>query len=211
MRRQDAWLCRVTTILMLLALATLSGCSKPNVELKRQGLTRAEVNLVLNNVEPQLPPITGKERPLQRAGSPAEPLQIGPGGRAVLVHCLAEEVPAAMEEEWHRAHVIVLDSLSEGTFEVTPASGRLIETTQWRPARQPYVGLEGTIKILSVSGNSVLADCAVRNVIGRSGDPVYPLRGLYKFYFATGDELALSRCAIHVSGLGTGQPTSAEE
>lgn len=150
------------------------------------------------------PEITGRERPVRRAGEPAEVLEIRRGGgQTVLVACrVAEDVPSD-RPYWHRnlAYVIAIPSpLSTGSYDVTPENGRFLENAAWIPARRPYVGLEGRIRVLSFNSRGAVVDCSVRNVITRTGDPVYPLRGIHTFEFATVDEGVLNGCAIRLDG-----------
>ena len=191
-------------VVLAIGLALSAGCGHSAPEVARVDLseTGTHVNAALPGVSVQMPPITGKERPARRAGSPSEPLVVGAGGnQTVLVHCETEQIiPGALHETWHRTHVIVLDGpLASGTYEVTPQNGRLIELSNYRPARQPYVGLEGKVEILRVAGGRVLANCSVRNVIKISGEPVYPLRGLYEFEITSGETLTPSNSGLEIA------------
>ena len=147
---------------------------------------------VLSNVSVSLPEITGRERSRERAGSPSEYLEIFTGGeQTLLVVSHVKDDPNVFDDEWSRTFVIVLDGpLATGTFEVTPDNGRLIEASAWLPPRQPYAGLEGTIKIVQIKKNGdVWIDGAVRNVIAQTGDPVWTIRGWRTFKPYTGGML----------------------
>jgi hypothetical protein len=212
---------RVGVVLGCVALlaagtALLAGCAESSSDVSRVDLTEpgARVSAAIPGVNVSLPPITGKERPARRAGAAGEPLAIGAGGnQTALIHCETEQIiPGALHEKWHRAHLIVLDGpLATGTYEVTPQNGRLIEFSNYRPARQPYVGLEGKIEVLRISGGTVLANCSVRNVIKMSGEPVYALRGLYRFQISTGETLSPGVCGLQVAPGAGAMPAAPEE
>jgi len=162
------------------------------------------------DVSVKLPEITGRERPVRRAGAPGEPLHVSAGGtQTVLVRCTSRDDPDKEDDEWSRALVIVLDGppVKGAIIEVSPANGRLIENSAWRPAREPYAGLEGKITIVSVTNQRVVADCSVRNIIKQSGDPVHSLRGEYEFEISPFADATLAECAILMEGGKPGQPT----
>ena len=95
--------------------------------------------------------------------------------------------------------MIVLDGPPEpGSYDVSPANGRLIENSSWRPARSPYSGLEGSITVKAIKGTKLIADCSIRNIIARTQDPVYPLRGRYEFDIMSANDVPLEECAIHM-------------
>lgn len=164
------------------------------------GCHRATDSWALTDVNVAFPPITGAERPAERAGSPAELLEIYSGGQqTALIHCVIRDNPKRTDDERSRAHVIVLDGQpTPGTYEVSPANGRLVQNSAWRPARKPYSGLEGEINIIEIKNNRVVAECSIRNIITRTGDPVYPLRGRYEFEIVPADQLPLDECGIQL-------------
>jgi hypothetical protein len=154
----------------------------------------------VTDVSVSMPDITGHERPVRRAGNPTEFLDVNEGGnQTILVLCTRHDNPKRANREWSRAHVIVLDGPpAAGTYQVSPANGRLIENSSWRPARQPYSGLEGSITIKSIKDNKVITDCSIRNIIARTEDPVYPLRGRYEFDLVPAKNVPLDESAIHI-------------
>lgn len=177
---------RLCGLVAAVLVGVAAGCGQPSY---KWALADASV---------ALPVITGDERPVRRAGAPPELLGVGQGGgQTVLVACEVHRDTSRPYWQRNAAYVIVIDGpVPKGTVEVTPENGRFIENAVWWPARSPYVGLEGRIKILSVSSSGIVADCAVRNVIARTGDPVVPLRGLYTFKFTNVDPSVLERCGI---------------
>jgi hypothetical protein len=164
------------------------------------GCHRATDSWAVTDVNIAFPPITGAERPTERAGSPAELLEIYSGGQqTALIHCVISDNPKKTDDERSRAHVIVIDGEPKpGTYEVSPANGRLVQNSAWRPARKPYGGLEGEITIVKIKGNRVIAECSIRNIISRTGDPVYPLRGRYEFEMMPADQVPLDECGIQL-------------
>lgn len=130
-----------------------------------------------------LPPYSHVVERRQRAGSEPEWLDVEPGGdQTVLVAVWSKTEPSKLNEIESRTYVIVLDGPpAEGRYEVTPANGRFIRGTNWFPPRQPYEGLEGSVRIRSVSAGGIKAYCGLRNVLARPADPLYPLRGDVRF------------------------------
>ncbi len=99
-----------------------------------------------------------------------------------------------------RAFVVVLDGPpARGKVSVSPENGRLISTSPRRPARQPYVGLEGYVNILSVAKGVVRTYCVLRSEIQDAYDDSFILRGFYDFQTATGNEAFLRRGGIDVA------------
>ncbi len=162
-------------VLLAAALATIGLAA---------GCHTTDSHWVVNDVSVSLPPMTIADRPTERAAMPAEWLiaRAG-GGQTLLIWCHSTDDPNVFDDERSRTFVIVLDGPpAKGVVEVTPENGRMISATAWLPPRKPYDGLEGRIAIVSVMKNGeVIADCSVRNVLRRSGDPVYAMRGLIHF------------------------------
>lgn len=153
------------------------------------------------NAGVSLPPMVQRHYSLERAATPGEPLEIGAGNQTVLVATRTHENPAKFEHRRTRSFVIVLDGPpAKGTYEVTPDNGRLVETGRFLPPRAPYEGIEGRIKIVSVSEDGVWADCAIRSILqGLDGEPVRVLRGLYRFEVG-GDPMTLLRAGLRIGG-----------
>ena len=157
----------------------------------------------LRDVNVSMPAVAGAEDPMKRAGMPAERLHVRAGGqRTVLVAVQTHNNPENPVTAWNRAFVVVLDGPpAKGIFEVTPANGRVVTTSERRPARRPYIGLEGYVKILSVQGPKVKTYCVLRSEIIDAYDDSFILRGFYDFQTATGQEPYLRG-----SGLTVGEP-----
>ncbi|HOW71694.1 MAG TPA: hypothetical protein PKY77_13925 [Phycisphaerae bacterium] len=139
---------------------------------------------VVHDVQVDMPPITGQERiGLNRSG-PAQPLQVRSGGSQVMfVGSRVHDDPKEYNDEWFRTFVIILDQpLKTGKFKVTPENGRFIASTAWSPARQPFIGLDGTIHIYSIEEDGdVSAWVEVRNMSARYGDRARWMEGPWEF------------------------------
>lgn len=139
----------------------------------------------LHDVGVALPDLRTDDRVTRRAGTASEPLEImtGGGGQTVLIAYETYDNPQRTDEEWGRAYVVVLDGPpAEGRFEVTPENGRFIEHSAFRPARRPYVGLDGHVRILSVeSDGDVVAHCVLRSYLRDDRDPGHVFRGTVQF------------------------------
>ncbi len=161
------------------------------------GCSQTRHDWAITDASVALPPMNLASHPLDRAGAPPEPLALGSGGgQLVLIHCLTSADAYYEYRRWGRSFVIVLDAAAKGRIEITPDNGRFIEHADWAPARAPYQGLEGGVTIISTSSSAVVADCAVRNIIRRTGDPVYSLRGLCTFRVSGVDTAELERCGV---------------
>jgi hypothetical protein len=158
--------------------------------------------VAVRDVNIALPSAIGAEPTVNRAGTPGEPLRITSGGpRCVLIAVQAHADPDREARGWGRAFVVVLDGPpAKGKINVTPDNGRLVCDSPRRPARQPYVGLEGYIEIRSVKGGEVEAYCVLRSEIVDAYDDAFVLRGLYEFHTAAGSEALLRRSGIEVAG-----------
>lgn len=137
-----------------------------------------------------LPAMTTPEAADRRAGHPPEPLAITRGGdRTVLIACQTHDNPQRDLDDWGRAFVIVLTGpIARGKVEITPENGRFILHEALRPARRPYVGLDGSIDIWSVGNGRIVAYCGLRARMQDAYGRTYVLRGLYEFRTATGAE-----------------------
>ncbi len=168
------------------------------VAMSGMGCSQAQHGYAIPDANVTLPPYTGAEWPMRRAGSPPELLAVQSGGnQVVLLRCTTSEDIYYSYRNWGRSFVLVLDGpLQKGRIEITPENGRLIENADWNPPRQPYVGLEGSINIVSVSKSGILAECNVHNQIRRTGEPVHSLRGMYLFDVGAGTPGVLRRCGI---------------
>ena len=173
------------------------------------GCSQTQHDWAIANADVTLPAMEERAYALRRAGSPPELLGIASGGsQLVLVRVTTSADPYYDYRRWGRAFVIVLDApVSRGRVPITPENGRFIEQADWAPAREPYVGLEGSITILSVSAREVLADCSVRSMIRRTGDQAYTLRGLHTFRIGRVDPAEMERCGIRI---GPVQPLQEE-
>lgn len=162
------------------------------------GCSQTQRGYAIPNASVSLPPMELRREVLKRAGAPAEPLAVATGGsQLLLVHCTTMTDRYYEYRRWHRAFVIVLDTpVARGRMEITPENGRLIENAPWAPVRQPYIGLDGEINVLSVSADGVLADCSVHSRIRNTGEPVYSLRGLYLFKVGQAPPGELAQCGI---------------
>ena len=160
---------------------------------------------VLADVRVSLPAITAEDRPLARAGSPAELLAVDPGGdQTVLVAADLHDNPEVLDDERARTFVVVLDGPpARGTYVVTPENARLILNSVWRPARRPYVGLEGRVEILSVAPNGIRAYCVLRRVMINTRERFHVLRGRYRFETPAGDDLRLKQAGIRPGAFQT--------
>lgn len=158
---------------------------------------------VLTDVSVTLPAITGNERPTDRGGNPAELLDVVRGGsQTVLIAADLHDDPEVRDDERGRSFVVVLDGPpAEGACEITPDNARLIAHSVWWPPRKPYNGVEGQVKILSVSDDGVSAKCVLRNVLIRARDDSYTLRGRYRFRPPDeNDDLRLRQAGIRFGG-----------
>lgn len=154
---------------------------------------------VLTDVRVTLPPLNTGERATDRAGTPAEWLDVHAGGaQTVLIATHGHDDPEVFDDEWSRTFVIVLDGPpSPGTYEITPDNARFIEAGAWLPPRRPYAGAEGRLEIRSVSQTGeIRTDCAVRNVLTRPGALVRPLRGWFEFKPPPGGQRQLGAVRI---------------
>jgi len=148
---------------------------------------------VLRDVSVSLPPVSGQERLLSQGGGASDWLEARRGGsQTILMACFVHDNPEVFDDESGMVFLIVLDGRpARRTISVTPANGRFVVGSAWIPARKPYVGLEGTIRILSVwLDGSVLADCDVRTVTTGHVDRTCDLKGLRRFAPARGDSVA---------------------
>lgn len=157
--------------------------------------------LALRDVSVTLPAMVQAQPTMKRAGTPAEPLEVNPGGqRSVLVATEVHDDPEEEFDHWSRSFVVVLDGPpAKGKVEVSPANGRLIYAAPFRPARRPYVGLEGYVNILAVRGSKVIAYCVLRSEIRDAYDKLYVVRGFYEFQTATGSEPFLHGGGLQVA------------
>jgi hypothetical protein len=156
----------------------------------------------LQDVNISLPAAAGAEPSVKRAGMPVERLHLQPGGQhTVLVAVQSHNNPDRESSEWSRAFVVVLDGPpAKGKVAVSPENGRLVTTSERRPARRPYVGLEGYVNILSVEGPKVKTYCVLRNELIDAYDESVVLRGFYEFRVGAGNEPFL-----RASGLAVGE------
>lgn len=168
-------LTRLGAGILVSVVAFVAGCQDPNDwwEFK-----------VVHGVQADMPPITGKERVGLNRSGPPEPLQVRSGGnQTMFVGSRVHDDPKAYNDEWYRTFVIVLEGpLKKGKFQITPENGRFIASTAWSPARQPFVGLDGTIHIYSIEKNGdVSAWVEVRNMSARYGDRARWMEGPWEF------------------------------
>ena len=168
-------LARLAAGLLMASVVLAAGCQDPNDWWEFR---------VVNGVQADMPPITGKERVGLNRSGPAEPLQVRSGGNQVMfVGSRVHDDPKEYNDEWYRTFVIVLEGpLKKGKFQITPENGRFIYSTAWSPARQPFVGLDGTIHIYSIEKNGdVSAWVEVRNMSARYGDRARWMEGPWEF------------------------------
>lgn len=131
-----------------------------------------------------MPPVTGHERLHPSRTGRQGPLMVQSGGNQTLL--LASRVhddPEAYGDEWDRTFVVVLDGPpAPGKHAVTPDNGRLILSRAGLPPREPYVGLDGSVQILSVGkGGKVVASVSLCNTSTWLGDQGVWLQGWRTF------------------------------
>lgn len=166
---------RSTAGAVLLLLSLAMGCGKPHDWWEFHVVQGAHVSL---------PPVTGQERLYLNRQGPAQPLQVGMGGnQTLLIGSRVHDDPQATDDEWSNTFVIVLDGPPKpGKYVVGLNNGRFIMTSAWVPARQPYIGLDGWVRITSVDRNGdVVAWCAVHNHSSLHGDKAYWMEGPLRF------------------------------
>jgi len=150
-----------------------------------------------------LPAITGHERPTDRGGTPAELLEVAPGGsQTLLIAADLHDDPEVWDDERGRTFVVVLDGPpAKGTYAITPDNGRFIAHSVWWPPRRPYEGVEGEVDIRSVSDDGVRAKCVLRNVLIEARADSHVLRGGYRFKpLAREDHVRLRQAGIRFQG-----------
>ena len=118
----------------------------------------------------------------RRAGMPSEPLDIDVNGhQTVLIAAMIHDDPLQTDDERGYTFVAIIDGpAAPGQYEITPDNGRFITHSAWSPPRKPYRGAEGTIKIVRVEGNAVIARCNLRNSYVL-GEPRRVLHGRHEF------------------------------
>jgi len=171
----------------------------------------------LHGVQTDLPPLMDKQWSRRRDYSEAEMLAVRPGGSQTLLIArfgkpgISGDV-AQLDEDQNRTFIMVLDGpVKTGTYHITPDSGRLIESTPFRPAWRPYRGLEGDVTVLSVSPEKIVAAVRVSTVRLKASDPDRRLSGTNTFQTMGGEEPALREAQINVTGIAGDFPADAQE
>lgn len=139
---------------------------------------------ILTDVSVSLPAITGREPLVRRPAAPAEPLEVRSGGtQTLLVLTDLHDDPARYDDERVRSFVVVLDGppVEGQEYAVEPDNGRLLLHRAWLPFRRPYEGIEGNVKIESISAEGVEAHCVFRNIIRDVQDESHIRRGTFLF------------------------------
>lgn len=154
-------------------------------------------------VDVALPEFSFRPPANERAGQPAEPLEIRPGGgQTVLAAAMEYRKPDAPEDAYGYTFVLVFDGVPKpGLYEITPDNGRVLVQTVWVPPRKPYYGAVGRVRIISVGKNgSIVADCALHNMVRRIQEPEYTLSGCHTFEPVRGPSRALEKAGILLTG-----------
>ncbi len=163
------------------------------------GCNQSRYNFVLKDVNVSLPKITGSERPLDRAGTPAELLAVRPGGnKTMLVTTLITNNPDKIDDESSETFLAVLDGppVVGRTYELNPGNCRLILNSVFRPCRHPYRPVEGKIEIRSVSKGKVRAKVVFREMIRWARADSYIVRDVLTFKPVVGEDVHLRQAGI---------------
>jgi hypothetical protein len=146
----------------------------------------------------------------KRAAMPAELLEVNlHGNQTVLVAARISEDRKRPDDFRSRSFVAIIDGPAQpGKYEITPANGRFIENSSWEPARRPYKGAEGYVKIRSVKDDMIEAYFNLRNSYATT-EPRYVLRGEFEFERVQENFHLLRTAGIRVAG--TPQPKEEPE
>jgi hypothetical protein len=138
----------------------------------------------------------------RRAAMPAELLEVDlNGNQTVLIAAKISQDRKQPDDVSSYSFVAIIDGPAEpGKYEITPANGRFVENSSWEPARKPYKGAEGYVKIHSVTDDVIEAYCNLRNSYA-TAEPRYILRGKFEFETVQENFHLLNSVGIRVSGI----------